>query len=187
MAATLPTTSPNSFRRPIEDPRRREMPYKVSGEVNRFNHRNGNDDYKQPGDLYRLMPPEEKKALIDNLVGHMRSVPERIHKLQIEHFTKADPTWGGAVAEGLGIATPELAGVKQSSTEKWRMAFRSESIRLLRRASLRNRVAERDDSVSRCPLGDPPIVPVRESSVEVGLELGRAARHVPRPILGLCG
>src|SRR6185295_17703089 len=30
--------------------------YKVSGEVNRYYHREGNDDYKQPGDLFRSCP-----------------------------------------------------------------------------------------------------------------------------------
>ena len=43
------------------------------------------------------------------------------------------------------------------------------------------------DRVSGRPLGDPTVVPVRESSIEVGLELRRAARHIPRSIFGLRG
>ena len=39
-----PNYEPNSFGGPVEDPRYRERPYKVSGEVNRFDHRKGNDD-----------------------------------------------------------------------------------------------------------------------------------------------
>src|ERR1017187_8379626 len=105
---------PNSFGGPVQDPRYRELPYKVSGDVGRYDHRLGNDDYKQAGDLFRLMTPSEKKALISNLAGHMKGIPERIAKLQIEHFTKADPAYGRGVAEALGIAVgePELASVK---------------------------------------------------------------------------
>ncbi len=50
-------------------------------------------------------------ALIGDFAGHMKGIPERIAKLQIEHFTKADPAYGRGVAEALGLAVeePELA------------------------------------------------------------------------------
>jgi catalase len=35
------------------------LPYAISGEVNRFDHREGNEDYRQAGDLFRLMKPDE--------------------------------------------------------------------------------------------------------------------------------
>jgi catalase len=59
-----PNFEPNSFSGPLEDLRYRELPYKVSGDVNRFNHREGNDDYRQALDLFRLMKPDEKQRLI---------------------------------------------------------------------------------------------------------------------------
>jgi hypothetical protein len=40
------------------------------------------------------MPAAEKQALISNSAGHMKGIPERIAKLQIEHFTKAYPAYG---------------------------------------------------------------------------------------------
>jgi len=43
----------------------------------------GNDGYEQAGDLFRLMTPPEKKALIGNLAGHVNGVPQRFAKLQI--------------------------------------------------------------------------------------------------------
>jgi len=55
------------------------------------------------------MTPAEKKALISNLAGHMKGIPERIAKLQIEHFGKADPAYGRGVAEALGIEVPDPA------------------------------------------------------------------------------
>jgi catalase len=109
-----PNYEPNSFGGPTEDPRFRELPYKVSGEVNRYNHREGNDDYTQAGDLFRVMKADERVRLIKNIANHMRGIPERIIKLQLSHFTKADPAYGLGVAEALGIQIeqPELASVK---------------------------------------------------------------------------
>lgn len=109
-----PNYEPNSFSGPAEDPRYRELPYKVDGEVNRFSEREVADDYVQAGDLFRLMTNEEKARLIRNIANSMRGIPEHIIKLQLRHFTKADPAYGGGVAEALGVAAPqeELAAIK---------------------------------------------------------------------------
>ena len=109
-----PNYEPNSFGGPVEDPRYRERPYKVSGEVNRFDHRKGNDDYKQPGDLFRLLSKEDRAHLISNISNHMRGIPERIIKLQLSHFHKADPAYAQGVAKELGVNVEEgeLVGVK---------------------------------------------------------------------------
>jgi catalase len=34
----------------------------------------------------------------------MRSVPERIQRCQVAHFSNADPEYGRGVAEGLGLS-----------------------------------------------------------------------------------
>ncbi len=98
-----PNYEPNSFGGPKEDPNYREPMFPLTGDVGRHNHREGNDDYTQPGNLFRLMTADAKARLIENIVGSMKTVPERIQKLQIEHFTKADPVYGLAVAVGLGL------------------------------------------------------------------------------------
>ncbi|HEY1950387.1 MAG TPA: catalase [Bryobacteraceae bacterium] len=109
-----PNYEPNSFGGPVGDHKYVERRYSTSGEVGRYNHREGNDDYTQAGDLFRLMKPDEKARLIANLVGHMSGVPERIQRLQISHFMKADPAYGRGVAEGLGLKVKEeeLVGAK---------------------------------------------------------------------------
>jgi catalase len=109
-----PNYEPNSFGGPVEEHRFIERRYSTSGEVGRYNHRDGNDDYTQAGDLFRLLKKDEKARLIQNIVGHMRGVPERIQRLQISHFTKADPAYGRGVAEGLGLKVEEseLVGAK---------------------------------------------------------------------------
>ena len=100
---------PNSFGGPMEDPRFREPDLKISGDANRYNHRDGNDDYTQAGNLFRLMTDEERARLIDNIVNHMSSVPQEIQLRQIGHFYKADPAYGRGVAEGLGLTIDEVA------------------------------------------------------------------------------
>lgn len=94
---------PNSFNGPIDDKRFKEPPLKISGDVDRYDHRKGNDDYHQAGDLYRLMNEDQKSQLIDNIVRAMAPVPKEIQVRQIGHFYKADPDYGIRVAKGLGI------------------------------------------------------------------------------------
>ncbi|VCU69775.1 Catalase [Pigmentiphaga humi] len=99
-----PNYEPNSYDdAPRQDPAYREAPLAVEGDADRYDHRQGNDDYTQAGDLFRLMTAEQQALLIDNIVGAMRSVPRAIQERQIAHFAKADPRYGAAVAEGLGI------------------------------------------------------------------------------------
>jgi catalase len=100
---TGPNYEPNSFNGPSEDPRFRDIPVKITGNGDRYDHRQGNDDYSQAGDLFRLLAPDAKQRLIANIVGSMKTVPERIQRKQIAHFYKADPAYGKGVAEGLGL------------------------------------------------------------------------------------
>lgn len=94
---------PNSFNGPIDDHQFREPPLKIQGDADRYDHRKNNDDYHQPGNLYRLMNDTQKSQLIDNIVESMRSIPKAIQLRQIGHFSKADPEYGKRVAQGLGV------------------------------------------------------------------------------------
>ena len=99
-----PNYEPNSFGGPVEDPQYTELPLKLSGDAARYNHRDGNDDYTQAGDLYRLLSADEKSMLIHNLAASLKGVTEeRIVRLQISHFSKADPEYGQRVADAVGI------------------------------------------------------------------------------------
>ncbi|KAK5828943.1 catalase [Linnemannia elongata] len=89
----------------LHDVRAKYSPVTLNGQTGRYPHRKSDDDYKQPGDLYRLMKGKEQDDLIANLVGHMSNVKnQEIVKRQIAHFTKADPEWGRRVEEGLKAA-----------------------------------------------------------------------------------
>jgi catalase len=109
-----PKYEPNSFGGPVQDRRRVEFPYKVSGDVARCDHRAGNDHYTQAGNLFRLLPEDERSRLVHNIASAMKGIPERLIHLQFEHFTKADPNYGRRIAEALnvGVGTPAVVGVK---------------------------------------------------------------------------
>ena len=100
---------PSNFGVPGADPQYNERPYAIGSEMGRFDHRAGNDDYTQAGNLFRLMNAAQKQLLIDNIVGAMKPVPRDIQLRQIAHFLKADAAYGEGVAKGLGIDEKEVA------------------------------------------------------------------------------
>jgi catalase len=94
---------PNSFGGPAQNARFAEPPLKISGDADRYNHRDGNDDYTQPGDLFRLMSPAQQQQLFSNIAGAMNGVPEEIKRRQLVHFHKADPAYAAGVAKALKL------------------------------------------------------------------------------------
>jgi catalase len=100
---------PNSFGGPVEDPRFKEPPLKISGDADRYDHRQGNDDYTQPGNLFRLMTPKQRNRLVGNTARAMQGVPEEIQRRWIAHCTKADPAYGEGIARALGLEFRQAA------------------------------------------------------------------------------
>jgi len=99
---------PNSFGGPVQDDALREPQLKTAGDVDRYDHRAGNDDYRQPGDLFRLMSLEQKDQLFHNIKAAMEGVPVEIVKRQLVHFYRADPEYGIGVASRLGLSVSDL-------------------------------------------------------------------------------
>jgi catalase len=99
---------PNSFNGPVEDHRFSEPPLAIMGAADRYDHRQGNDDYRQPGDLFRLMNTSQKEQLFNNIKAAMDGVPVEIIKRQVAHFYKADPDYGIGVATRLGLSVGDL-------------------------------------------------------------------------------
>lgn len=94
---------PNTVGGPVQAEQYREPPLKISGDADRYNHRDGNDDYRQPGDLFRLMTADQKQQLFHNIKAAMDGVPVEIIKRQLVHFYKADPEYGKGVAAAVGV------------------------------------------------------------------------------------
>lgn len=94
---------PNSVGGPVENSQYAEPPLKVSGDADRYDHRDGNDDYTQPGNLFRLMSADQQEQLFSNVHDAMQGVPKRIVARQLVHFYKADPAYGAGVARKMGM------------------------------------------------------------------------------------
>ena len=93
---------PNSMGGPREDAKFKEPPLKISGDADRYNHREGNDDFTQAGDLYRLLAPDQRKRLHQAIAGAMAGVPKEIIERQLKHFAEADPLYAEGVKKALG-------------------------------------------------------------------------------------
>jgi catalase len=98
-----PVYQPNSVDGTGDNLRYAEPPLTIDGNAARFDHRDGNDDYAQAGNLFRLMDAEQRRALIENIASAMRDAPADIQMRQIGHFLKADREYGTGIAECLGI------------------------------------------------------------------------------------
>jgi catalase len=92
---------PNSFDGPVEDSRFKEPPLRINGDADRYDHHVGNDDYTQAGNLYRLMPPDERNRLHEAIAGSIKDVPKEIIERQLGHFQKADPAYAEGVRKAL--------------------------------------------------------------------------------------
>ena len=94
---------PNRFDGPVEDPKYKEPPLRTFGDADRYDHREGNDDYTQAGNLFRLMTGEEQGRLMDNIARAMKGVSKEILRRQVAHFYRADPAYGAGVSRRVGV------------------------------------------------------------------------------------
>jgi catalase len=95
---------PNSFGGPVEDPSFKEPALGIDfAMADRFDHREGNDDFTQPGNLFRLMTDSQQEQLFHNLAEAMEGVPEAIVHRQLALFYQCDPAYGEGVARRLGM------------------------------------------------------------------------------------
>ena len=94
---------PNSIDGPAENARYLEPPMAIEGDVHRYDHRAGNDDYSQPGALFQLFDEAQRQRLFSNIAEAMQGVPEDIVYRQLGHFQKAHPEYALGVAKALGV------------------------------------------------------------------------------------
>ncbi len=114
---------PNSFNGPVQEPAMDEPPLRISGDAARYDHRVGNDDHTQPGNLFRMFDAGQKERLFRNIAASMGGVPQVIVDRQLEQFRRADPAYGQGVAAALeearrvaGNSAPNQQGDKPMPT-----------------------------------------------------------------------
>jgi catalase len=105
-----PNYFPNSFDNIVADESYKQPAWELGDSLAGWYDRNApgeNDHYTQPGNLFRLMTPDQKRNTINNIVGAMSGIdgPKRdqIINLQLCHWFRADLSLGMSIAQGLGI------------------------------------------------------------------------------------
>ena len=92
---------PNSMGGATETPEVAEPPLKISGDADRFNHRDGNDDYRQPRDLHDLLNADQKARLYSNTAAAMQGVPQDILDRALGHYDLVSKEYGDGIRAAL--------------------------------------------------------------------------------------
>lgn len=107
---SAPNYFPNSFDDIVVDQSYKEPAWALESNIAAWYDRNAegeNDHYTQPGNLFRLLVPEQQQNLINNVVGAMSGIegPKRMEIInrQLCHWFRADPKLGMGIAQGLGV------------------------------------------------------------------------------------
>ena len=109
---------PSSFGGPTDDKKYIEPGLPLEGEAYNYNHREDKDYYTQPGDLYRLVPADEKERIHKNVAEAMDGIPENIKIRAVARFYQADENCGKSIASQLGIDIKAvLAEVEKQKAE----------------------------------------------------------------------
>jgi catalase len=112
-----PNYEPNSFGGPKQEPRFVERPQALSGEpAARYDHHQdkNQDDYAQVGEFWKILKPEERQRLAENIAGGLGQTSREIQQRQLPHFYKAHPEYGAAVEKALAAVADKL---KQTTHE----------------------------------------------------------------------
>ncbi len=113
-----PNYWPNSMGGPAPDASVAEPPTDLEGQAARHPQPLSDDDFVQPGELYRrVMTDTDREHLVGNIVSHLGNAKKRIQLRQTALFFKADADYGRRVAEGLGLDTAEVEKLAAMSQE----------------------------------------------------------------------
>ncbi|MBN1691630.1 MAG: catalase [Dehalococcoidia bacterium] len=104
-----PGYEPNSYNQWQQQPEFAEPPLKLEGAADHWDFREDDSDYyTQPGKLFRLMKPAQKKALFENTARDISAAPGEIKIRHIRNCMKADRAYGEGVAKAIGIKLSEV-------------------------------------------------------------------------------
>ena len=106
---------PNSVGGPTQNRAYAEPPLALHGDADRYSHRDGADDFTQPGNLFRLLDAAQKRRLVANIAAALQGVPESIQRRQVALFAKCDPAYGEGVRVALQLDAPADDRIKGTS------------------------------------------------------------------------
>ncbi len=86
-----------------EQPDFSEPPMTIEGTADHWNHREDDDYYSQPGNLFRLMSPEQQQVLFENTGRSLGGARIEIQNRHLRNCHRADPAYALGVAKALGV------------------------------------------------------------------------------------
>jgi catalase len=93
---------PNSYGQWQEQASYRDPAESIGSTADRFNFREDDDNYfEQPGNLFRLMTPEQQQVLFENTARAIDGVSKDVQQRHIDNCTQADPAYGEGVAKAI--------------------------------------------------------------------------------------
>ena len=104
-----PNYFPNSLEgTPKDNPAYKEAPYPIGDVVgDRYDSRVDHDDYTQAGNLWRLLPEDEKDRTAKAIAGALGTARKEVQMRQLTHFFRADPDYGHRVAQAMNVEVTE--------------------------------------------------------------------------------
>ncbi|KCV83629.1 catalase [Actibacterium atlanticum] len=102
---------PNTMGGAAQDPAVAEPPLRIDGDADRYNHRDGNDDFSQPRALHDLMNDDQRARLYMNTAETMQGVPAEIIDRALANYDQVSPAYG----DGIRAALACLAGSKDAA------------------------------------------------------------------------
>ena len=100
---------PNSLGLWQDQPHLKEPVLALHGGADNWDFRKDDEDYyTQPGDLFRLMKPEQQKVLFENTGRAMSGVSVDIKIRHIKNCLRADKAYGEGVAKALGVSLSDV-------------------------------------------------------------------------------
>jgi catalase len=85
-----------------EQPNFAEPPLAINGDAAKFNFREDDHDYySQPGNLFRMLKPDEQQRLFENTARAIGPASKEVQDRHIGNCSKADPAYGKGVAKAI--------------------------------------------------------------------------------------
>ena len=83
---------------PSSDAMYKEPPLTLSSaSLDRFDHRNGNDEYVQPANLFKIMNESQKRQLASNIAASLSAARQDIQERMLRHFDQLSEEYGNLV------------------------------------------------------------------------------------------
>ena len=102
---------PNSKAGPVDGLSVPEPALRISGDADRYDRSAENDDYKQAGDLFRLMTGDQQQQLVSNIAGGLSQCTNEVQQRMLPHFDQCDPKYGNMVREAIAA----IQGIRKAS------------------------------------------------------------------------